>query len=217
MLRTLSLLLILLAATSFKPQAALKLARLKYNGGGDWYSSRTALPNLARFCNQQMGTALQTDEAIVEAGSPDIFNHPYVFMTGHGNVVFSPEDARNLRLYLMAGGFLHICDNYGMDPFIRPQLKKIFPELDLVEIPFNHPIYTSRFPFPAGLPKVHDHDGKPPKGYGLIWEGRLVCFYDYECDLGNGWEDAGVYNDPEAVRLQALKMGANLVQYAFNR
>jgi len=103
------------------------------------------------------------------------------------------------------------------DPFIRPQLKKIFPELDLVEIPFNHPIYTSRFPFPAGLPKVHDHDGKPPKGYGLIWEGRLVCFYDYECDLGNGWEDAGVYNDPEAVRLQALKMGANLVQYAFNR
>jgi hypothetical protein len=138
-------------------------------------------------------------------------------MTGHGNVVFSPEDARNLRLYLMAGGFLHICDNYGMDPFIRPQLKKIFPELDLVEIPFNHPIYTRRFPFPAGLPKVHDHDGKPPKGYGLIWEGRLVCFYDYECDLGNGWEDAGVYNDPEAVRLQALKMGANLVQYAFNR
>jgi hypothetical protein len=217
MRRYLVLLILAGLCSSFKPQAGLKLARLKYNGGGDWYSSRTALPNLARFCNQQMGTAIQTDEAIVEAGSPDIFNHPFVFMTGHGNVVFSPEDARNLRLYLMAGGFLHICDNYGMDPFIRPQLKKIFPELDLVEIPFNHPIYTRRFPFPAGLPKVHEHDGKAPKGYGLIWEGRLVCFYDYECDLGNGWEDAAVYNDPEAVRMQALKMGANLVQYAFNR
>lgn len=215
--RFLFILLAGLLCSSFQPQSGLKLARLKYNGGGDWYSSRTALPNLARFCNQQLGTALQAEESIVEAGSSDLFNYPFVFMTGHGNVVFSADEARNLRMYLMAGGFLHICDNYGMDPFIRPQLKKIFPELDLVEVPFNHPVYARRFPFPNGLPKVHEHDGKPPKGYGLIWEGRLVCFYDFECDLGNGWEDASVYNDPEAVRVQALKMGANLVQYAFNR
>jgi len=202
---------------SFKPQAQLRLARLKYSGGGDWYSSRTALGNLARFCNQQLGTSLQADEAVVEAASPDIANYPFVFMTGHGNVIFSSEDARNLRQYLLGGGFLHICDNYGMDPFIRPQLKKVFPELDLVELPFTHPVYNQKYKFPAGLPKVHEHDGKAPKGYGLVWEGRLVCFYDYECDLGNGWEDATVYNNPESVRLQALRMGANLLQYAFNR
>jgi hypothetical protein len=212
-----ALLLIFVALTSFRPQAQLRLARLKYNGGGDWYSSRTALGNLARFCNQQLGTNLQADEAVVEVSSPDIANYPFVFMTGHGNVIFSQEDARNLRQYLLGGGFLHICDNYGMDPFIRPQLKKVFPELELVELPFSHPVYNQKYKFPAGLPKVHEHDGKSPKGYGLIWEGRLVCFYDYECDLGNGWEDASVYNNPEAVRLQALRMGANLLQYAFNR
>ncbi len=197
--------------------ASIKLARLKYGGGGDWYSSRTALPNLARFANSNLGTTLAEAEDIIDAGSADLLQYPYVFMTGHGNVVFSAEEAINLRNYLLAGGFLHICDNYGMDPFIRPQMKKVFPELDFVELPFSHPIYHQKFQFSAGLPKVHEHDGKAPKGYGLIWEGRVVCFYDYECDLGNGWEDPGTYQDPEAVRQQALKMGANILQYAFNR
>lgn len=197
--------------------ASIKLARLKYGGGGDWYSSRTALPNLARFANANLGTTLAEEEAIVDIGSVDLLQHPYVFMTGHGNVVFSAEEAGNLRNYLLAGGFLHICDNYGMDPFIRPQMKKVFPELDFVELPFSHPIYHQKFQFPAGLPKIHEHDGKSAKGYGLIWEGRLVCFYDYECDLGNGWEDPGTYQDPETIRQQALKMGANILQYAFNR
>lgn len=209
--------LALAPAPASKNAANIRLARLKYGGGGDWYSSRTALPNLARFANANLGTALAEDEAVVDAGSIELLQYPYVFMTGHGNVVFSAEEAANLRSYLLAGGFLHICDNYGMDPFVRPQMKKVFPELDFVELPFSHPIYHQKFQFPAGLPKVHEHDGKPPKGYGLIWEGRLVCFYDYECDLGNGWEDAGVYQDPETTRQQALKMGANILQYAFNR
>ncbi|MEN9512204.1 MAG: hypothetical protein RLZZ370_2023 [Bacteroidota bacterium] len=195
----------------------IKLARLKYGGGGDWYSSRTALPNLARFANANLGTTLAQEEAIVDAGSAELLQYPYVFMTGHGNVVFSAEEAANLRAYLLAGGFLHICDNYGMDPFVRPQMKKVFPELDFVELPFSHPIYHQKYQFPNGLPKVHEHDGKPAKGYGLIWEGRLVCFYDVECDLGNGWEDRGTYQDSETVRQKALEMGANILQYAFNR
>jgi hypothetical protein len=213
--------IVLLAGMTPGPTGAagsnIRLARLKYGGGGDWYSSRTALPNLARFANTNLGTTLSEEEAIVDVGSADLLQFPYVFMTGHGNVVFSAEEASNLRNYLLAGGFLHICDNYGMDPFIRPQMKKVFPELDFVELPFSHAIYHQKFQFPGGLPKVHEHDGKPAKGYGLIWEGRLICFYDHECDLGNGWEDPGTYQDPETIRQQALKMGANILQYAFNR
>lgn len=195
----------------------LSLARLKYNGGGDWYSSRTALNNLSKFVNQHLQTQLNTAEAIVEVGSPDLFRYPFIFMTGHGNVVFTESEASNLRNYLMSGGFLHICDNFGMDPFIRRELKKVFPELTLQIVPFSHPVYQCVYNFSNGLPKVHEHEGKPPIGYGLFWEGKLVCFYDYECDLGNGWEDAEVYKDPELVRIQALKMGANLVQYAFTQ
>jgi hypothetical protein len=195
-----------------------KLAKLKYNGGGDWYANRSALTNLIQFCNKNIGTNFEADEAIVEAGSTDIFNYPLVYMTGHGNVVFSDQEAHNLRKYLIAGGFLHIDDNYGLDKFIRPQMKKVFPELNFIELPPNHPIYHQNFKFPSGLPKIHEHDGKRPQGLGLIYKGRLVCYYTYETDLGNGWEDAGTYaEDTPDVREKALKMGANLVQYALTQ
>jgi hypothetical protein len=194
---------------------SLRLGRLKYQGGGDWYSSRTALTNLATYCNQKLGTSIDPNEGVADIGGPDLFNYPFIFMTGHGNVVFSETEAQNLRLYLESGGFLHICDNYGLDKFVRPQMKKVFPELDFKEIPHNHPIYQTPFLFPAGLPKVHQHDGKPPQGFGLFFEGRLVCFYDYESDLGNGWEDQEVYNDPPEIRQKALQMGANMLYYIF--
>ena len=200
------------------PKVALgqiKIAKLKYGGGGDWYANKTALPNLIKFCNTQLSTNLTLQEDAVEVGSRDIFYYPYVYMTGHGNVIFSPEEAQNLRNYLVAGGFLHIDDNYGLDKFIRLELKKVFPELELVELPFTHPIYHQKFNFPKGLPKVHEHDGKPAQGFGLIYEGRLILFYSYECDLGNGWEDQRIYNDPENKRLEALQMGANIISYCF--
>lgn len=194
----------------------VKIAKLKYNGGGDWYSNRTALPNLAKFCNQELGTSINPQDEVVEVGSKELYNYPYVYMTGHGNVVFSTEEAQNLRNYLLSGGFLHIDDNYGLDKFVRPEMKKVFPELDFVELPFDNPIYHQKFQFKNGLPKIHEHDSKPPQGFGLIYKGRLVCFYDYECDLGNGWEDAGIYDDSEETRLKALKMGANIIQYVFS-
>lgn len=193
---------------------AFKMAKLKYNGGGDWYANKTSLPNLISFCNAQLHTAFDTKEAVVEVGSIQLFNYPFVHMTGHGNVVFSSAEAENLRTYLLAGGFLHIDDNYGMDKYIRLEMKKVFPELAFVELPFSHPIYHQKYNFPNGLPKIHEHDNKPPQGFGLIHQGRLICFYSYESDLGNGWENQEVYNDPEAIRLEALKMGANIVSFA---
>ncbi len=208
---------LLTSLPSLAQERPLKIAKLKYNGGGDWYANKTSLPNLIAFCNRHLGTNIAPEEEVVEPGSPEIFSYPFIHMTGHGNVVFSPSEAQNLRKYLISGGFLHIDDNYGMDKFIRPELKKIFPELELVELPFNHPIYRQKFIFTNGLPKVHEHDGKPPQGFGLIYEGRLVVFYSYECDLGNGWEDQIIYNDPEEVRQKALQMGANILMYAFTQ
>jgi len=197
---------------------AYKIARLKYNGGGDWYGDRTALPNLIKFCNENLKTNFEVDDDVVEVGSASLFNYPFTFMTGHGNVIFTDQEARNLRKYLTGGGFLHIDDNYGFDKFIRPQMKKVFPELDFVELPVNHPIYHQKYPFPNGLPKIHEHDGKRAQGFGLIYKGRLVCFYTYECDLGNGWEDYGTYaGDTQEARLKALKIGANLIQYIFTQ
>lgn len=193
----------------------VKIAKLKYDGGGDWYANKTALPNLIEFCNDQINTNLALSEDVVEVGSPDLFLYPYVYMTGHGNVVFNDAQVENLRSYLTSGGFLHIDDNYGLDQFVQIEMQKVFPELEFIEIPFEHPIYHQKFDFDNGLPKIHQHDGEPPKGYGLIYEGRLVCFYSYESDLGNGWEDQSVYNDPQEVRLEALKMGANIISYAF--
>lgn len=192
-----------------------QLAKLKYNGGGDWYANKTALPNLMAFCNRELKTNFPSEEDIVEVGSPDLFRYPWIYMTGHGEVTFSDAEARNLRKYLVSGGFLHVDDNYGLDPFIRREMKKVFPELEFVELPFSHPLYNQKFSFPKGLPKVHVHDNKPPQGFALIWEGRVVCFYSYECDLGNGWEDARIHGNPEEVRLAALQMGANLIQYVF--
>jgi hypothetical protein len=209
------LLLLVFGAHIANAQNGIRIAKLKYNGGGDWYANKTALPNLIKFCNQELNMNLVAEEDIVEAGSTDLFLYPYVYMTGHGNVVFSEAEAENLRKYLIGGGFLHIDDNYGLDKFIRIELKKVFPELELISIPFNHPIYHQKFNFPRGLPKVHEHDGKPPQGLGLIHQGRLVVFYSYECDLGNGWEDQRVHNDPEEKRQEALRMGANLIAYCF--
>ncbi len=198
-------------------QSSLQIAKLKYNGGGDWYANKTALPNLINFCNQTLHTQLDTEEAIIEAGSEFIFTYPYVYMTGHGNVVFTEQEAENLRNYLSGGGFLHIDDNYGMDKFIRLEMKKVFPELDFVELPFGHPIYHQKYNFNNGLPKIHEHDGKPAQGFGLIYEGTLVCFYSYESDLGNGWEDQQIYNDPPEFRLKALEMGANILSFCFTQ
>lgn len=207
--------LVLALALPSQSQDKIRLAKLKYDGGGDWYANKTALSNLANYCNRYMNTSLDGKDDVVEVGSPDLFLYPYVYLTGHGNVVFNPRQAENLRNYLLAGGFLHIDDNYGLDPFIRLEMKKVFPELEFVELPFDHPIYHQKFNFPKGLPKIHEHDDKPAQGFGLIHMGRLVCFYSYESDLGNGWEDQSIYNDPEYKRQQALKMGANIVSYAF--
>jgi Domain of unknown function (DUF4159) len=206
----------ILCVASLSGLAQVKIARLKYNGGGDWYANKTALPNLIAFCNKELNTAFASEEDVVEVGSSDLFLYPYVYMTGHGNVIFNDIESANMRKYLLAGGFLHIDDNYGMDKFIRLELKKVLPELELVEIPYDHPVYHQKFDFAKGLPKIHEHDGKPSQGLGLLYEGRLIVFYSYESDLGNGWEDQRVHNDPEAKRLEALKMGANLIAYSCN-
>jgi hypothetical protein len=194
----------------------IRIAKLKYSGGGDWYANKTSLPNLIKFTNQQLLTNIAQEEDVVDVGSPDLFNYPFIHLTGHGNIVFSKQEAQNLRNYLIAGGFLHADDNYGLDIYFRREMKKVFPELDFIELPFSHPIYHQKFKFDKGLPKVHEHDGKPPQGFGLIYKGRLVCFFTYETDLGNGWEDQDVHNNPEAMRLKALQMGANILQYAFS-
>jgi hypothetical protein len=207
--------LMLTLSLTVHAQSSLKIAKLKYGGGGDWYANKTSIPNLIRFSNAELKMNINPVEDVVEVGSPDLFTYPFVHMTGHGNVVFTDAEARNLRNYLLSGGFLHIDDNYGLDPFIRREMKKVFPELSFVELPFDHQIYHLKYDFPNGLPKVHEHDGKQPQGFGLIFEGRLLCFYSYECDLGNGWEDQSVYKDPEELRRKALQMGANLLDYAF--
>jgi len=210
------LLIVIMTFFSLSVSAQVKIAVMKYSGGGDWYANlQTSVPNLIRFCNQNLGTNIVTEQGIVEVGSPELFNYPFIHLTGHGNIVFNTQEVQNLRKYLSGGGFLHISDNYGLDKFIRPQMKLVFPELDFVELPFYHPIYHQKFNFPNGLPKIHEHDGKPAQGFGLIWNGRLVCFYDYECDLGDGWEDPEVHKDSQETRLKALQMGANLIEYAF--
>jgi hypothetical protein len=193
---------------------AQEIAILKYDGGGDWYANPTAIPNLIAFCNQNISTKLKATPKVVEPDSVELFNYPMVFMTGHGNVFFDENTVENLRNYLTSGGFLHISDNYGIDKYIRREMKKVFPNLDFEEIPYNHPIYHQKYNFDS-LPKIHEHDNKPAQGFGIFYEGRLVCFYDYQCDLSDGWEDQEVHHDPEEIRLKALKMGANLVQYNF--
>ncbi|PHQ55503.1 MAG: hypothetical protein COC16_05095 [Lutibacter sp.] len=195
--------------------SAQQIAILKYQGGGDWYANPTALPNLINYCNNNISTSIKATPEIVEVGSLDIFNYPIVFMTGHGNIVFSDDDVENLKSYLISGGFLHISDNYGLDKYIIRELKKIFPNLELKEIPYNHPIFHQTFNFENGVPKIHEHDNKPPQGFGLFFEGRLICFYDYEADLSDGWEDEEIHQDSFETREKALKMGANIIEYSF--
>jgi len=192
-----------------------QLAILKYRGGGDWYANPTAVPNLRAFCNDELAMGLGEEVATVEVGSPDLFDFPWIHMTGHGNVVFSASEAQNLRSYLEAGGFLHISDNYGMDPYVRREMAKVLPDADWLEVPWSHPVFHAAYDLDEGLPKVHEHDDLPPQGLGLFHKGRLVVFYDYESDLGDGWEDYQVHRDPEEIRQWALQMGANLVTHAF--
>lgn len=193
-----------------------RVGLLKYSGGGDWYANPTALPNLIRFSNSEIGTTLEPQPETVAVGSPEIFQYPVLHMTGHGNVVFSEAEATNLRTYLLGGGFLHIDDNYGMAPYLLKELPKIFPDLELQELGADHPVFREPYPFPDGLPKIHEHDGKRPQALGYFSGGRLVLLFTFESDLGDGWEDPAVHNDPEEVREKALKMGANILYYAFN-
>lgn len=205
--------ILILALVTISSTSALKFAVLKYSGGGDWYSNPTSMTNLIEFCNENLNMNIDPIYDYIEVGSKDIYKYPFIHMTGHGNVVFSDAEAKNLREYLLSGGFLHIDDNYGMDLFVRIEMKKVFPELDWIELPANHPIFNQKYAFKNGLPKIHEHDNKPPQAFGLIYQGRLICFYTYESDLGDGWEDASVHKDSKETREEALKMGANIVQY----
>jgi len=209
-----TLLIATLTAFTFKSIPTYKIGLLKYSGGGDWYANlETSLPNLIEFCNINLKTNINKEQGVVDVGSSELHNYPFVHMTGHGNVVFSSQEAENIRNYLIGGGFLHISDNYGMDKFIRPQMKKVFPELELIELPFSHAIYHQKYDFPNGLPKIHEHEDKAPQGFGLIYQGRLVCYYDFECDLGDGWESYEIHKDSPEAHQKALKMGANIIQY----
>ena len=193
-----------------------EIALLKYNGGGDWYANPTSLPNLIKFCNSNINTKLKNKPFTVEPNNPDLFSYPFVHMTGHGNVIFNDNDVINLKNYMNSGGFLHIDDNYGMDQYIRKEIKKIFPNNELIEIPPSHPIFQKPFIFTNGLPKIHQHDSKKPQAFGIFIENRIVLLYTFECDLGDGWEDAEVHNDPFEIREKSLKMGANIINYIFN-
>ncbi len=202
---------------AFSQNSSVRIGLMKYGGGGDWYCDPTALPNLISFCNRNIGTTINPEHATVDVGSQEIFNYPFIHMTGHGNILFSDTDARNLRDYLEAGGFLHIDDDYGFDLFVRREMKKVFPEKEFMELPFDHPVFRQKFSFPEGLPKVHEHDNKAPQAFGIFAGTRLVCLYTYECDLSDGWEDVEVHNDPEPLRQKALQMGANIISFVFGQ
>ena len=192
------------------------IARVKYGGGGDWYCDPTSLINLQRFLREELGMRTTEREAIVSLGDEQLFSYPFLYLSGHGNLRISDEEATILREYLLGGGFLHVDDNYGLDRTFRIAVKKVFPDHDLLEVPFDHPIYHLVYDFPDGPPKIHEHDGLPAQGLAIIADGRIVLYYTYQCDLGDGWEDAKVHNDPPAKRLTALRMGANIVLYALS-
>lgn len=210
----LAILTAILTATGTQAQP-VRIALLKYNGGGDWYANPTSLPNLIEFCNKNIGTNINPEPATVDVGSAELFNYPLVHLTGHGNIVFSESDVLNLRNYLAGGGFLHIDNNYGIEQFVRREMRKVLPDQEFVELPFSHAIYHTVYQFDNGLPKIHEHDNLPPQGFGLFIDGRLVCFFSHECDLGDGWEDPSVHNDPQDKHIEALKMGANIVSFVF--
>jgi hypothetical protein len=217
MRRYIFLLFLFLGISGFSQNQGVKIALLKYNGGGDWYSDPTALPNLIKFCNENINTNIFPEPSTIEIGSPEIFNFPFVYTTGHGNIVLSKSDAQNLRLYLEAGGFLHVDDNYGLDKYFRREMKKVFPNKELVELPPTHPIFHQKYNFNEGVPKIHEHDNKPPQAFGIFIDERMVCLYTYETDLGDGWEDGEVHNDPPALHEKALKMGANIISFVFGQ
>ncbi len=211
------LLSVICLATNAFAQGKNKIALLKYRGGGDWYSVVDAVQNLTKFANKELGMNFDTDYATIDVGSAEVFNYPFLFLTGHGNVVLSDEEATNLRNYCMAGGFLYIDDDFGMDPYVRPAIKKIFPEAQLVELPFEHPVFHQKFNFPKGIPKVHDHTSKAPQTFGVSHQDRLVMVYTFESNISDGWESYEVHKDPEETRLQSLRMGANILQFAFQQ
>lgn len=200
----------------YAQSSTVRIGLLKYNGGGDWYANPGALPNLIKFCNENKIASIQTEASTVEVGSPELFLFPLVHLTGHGNIVLNNQEVSNLRKYLTGGGFLHVDDNYGLNAYFRREIKKVFPNQELVELPYSHPIYHQVYNFPNGLPKIHEHDGKAPQGFGIFHKGRLVCFYTYETDLGDGWEDTAVHNDSELNHRKALEMGANILSYSFS-
>ena len=208
-------LFLIIVSFSFLLSNAQDVAILKYSGGGDWYANPTAVPNLVSFTNETIGTTISNIQTVA-INSEAIYNYPIVFMTGHGNVFFSETEAQNLKDYLISGGFLHISDNYGLDTFIRRELKKVFPKLELIEIPTNHPIFNQTYKFSNGIPKIHEHNKESAQGYGLFYEGRMIVFYDHETDLSDGWEDEIIHHNPKIIREKALKMGANIIEYAFN-
>ncbi|MDB4582613.1 DUF4159 domain-containing protein [Draconibacterium sp.] len=211
------LLLILLGFTGISQNQSVKIALLKYSGGGDWYADPTALPNLISYCNQNLKTNIHPEPSTIEIGSSEIFNFPFVHLTGHGNIILSESEATNLRIYLEGGGFLHADDNYGLDEYFRREMKKVFPDKELIELPPSHPIFHQKYDFNEGLPKIHEHDNNPPQAFGLFIEERMVCLYTYEADLGDGWEDAEVHNDPAELREKALNMGANIISFVFSQ
>ncbi len=211
------LLLLIVFINVFSQAQTTRIGLLKYGGGGDWYADPTALPNLIEFCNLQMNTNIHPEPSNVEVGSQELFNFPFVHMTGHGNVVFSENEAFNLKTYLEAGGFLHVDDNYGLDEFFRREIKKVFPDKELIELPASHPIFHQKYSFSKGLPKIHEHDNKPPQAFGIFIEDRMVCLYTYESDISDGWEDEAVHNNPPELREIALKMGANIISFVFNQ
>ena len=215
-MRRFAAILILILSAIMTQAQPVRIALLKYNGGGDWYANPTSLPNLIEFCNKNIGTNINPDPATVDVGSADLFNYPLVHLTGHGNIVFSESDVLNLRKYLEAGGFLHIDNNYGIEQYVRREMKKVLPDQEFVELPFSHAIYHTVYQFDNGLPKIHEHDNLPPQGFGLFVDGRLVCFFSHECDLGDGWEDPSVHNDPMEKHIEALQMGANIVSFVFS-
>lgn len=195
-------------------QAPLEIGRLHYDGGGDWYANPSSLPNLSAAIRERTALRIAPRERVVRLTDPVLWDVPYLYMTGHGNVRFSDAEVRNLRRYLEHGGFVHADDNYGMDESFRREMARAFPDRPLVEVPLDHPVYRLVYDFPEGLPKIHEHDGKPARGYGLFIGNRLALFYSYESDLGDGWEDAGVHDDPAEARERALRMGVNLFVYA---
>jgi hypothetical protein len=208
---------IFIVFTGLAQNNGVKIALLKYNGGGDWYSDPTALLNLIQYCNQNLKTNIYPEPSTIEIGSPEIFSFPFVHLTGHGNIILSESEATNLRIYLEAGGFLHTDDNYGLDEYFRREMKKVFPNKEFIELPPSHPIFHQKYDFNEGIPKIHEHDNKPPQAFGLFIEDRMVCLYTYETDLGDGWEDPEVHNDSPEVREKALKMGANIISFVFNQ